>query len=210
MDELLRGAPSVANAESTGGDFRPAPQVPSLPGDVGFWTFIAADATLFALLFLQFSLDRSSHVALFSAGQGALLVPLATVNTVVLATSSWQLALALRSAHRGDIRSTARLMSGTITLGVVFGVLKVAEYQIEVNSGHTLSSNSFFMYYFVITGVHLLHLIVGVAALAVIRLRVCRDTNGARNRTILECGTCYWHLIDLLWMFIFPLLYLAR
>lgn len=206
MSELLREDSSAT--EDVGG--QPAPRVPSLPGDVGFWTFIAADATLFALLFFQFSLDRSSHVALFDAGQRELLIPLGAVNTVVLVTSSWLLASAVRSVYRGDVRMATRLISGTVVLGVVFAILKVTEYQIELSSGHTLSTSSFFMYYFIITGIHLLHLIVGVIALIVIGLRVRRDTGGERDRVILECGASYWHLIDLLWMFIFPLLYLAR
>jgi nitric oxide reductase NorE protein len=206
MSDLLR---EDSSAQEEVGD-RPAPRAPSLPGDVGFWTFIAADATLFALLFFQFSLDRSSHVALFGEGQRALLVPLGAVNTVVLVTSSWLLASAVGSAHRRDVRTATRLMSGTVFLGIVFAVLKVAEYQIELSSGHALSTNSFFMYYFIITGIHLLHLVVGIVALVVIGLRVRRDTGGGKDRVMLECGASYWHLIDLLWMFIFPLLYLAR
>jgi nitric oxide reductase NorE protein len=205
MGELLRqDCPATENTA------RPAPRVPSLPGDVGFWTFIAADATLFALLFFQFSLDRSSHVSVFDAGQRALLVPLGAVNTVVLVTSSWLLASAVRLAHRRDVRAATRLISGTAFLGVVFAVLKVIEYRLELSSGHTLSSSPFFMYYFIITGIHLVHLIVGVIALVVIGLRVRRDNGGPRDRVILECGASYWHLIDLLWIFIFPLLYLAR
>jgi nitric oxide reductase NorE protein len=206
MSDLLR---EDSSAEEEVGD-RPAPRVPSLPGDVGFWTFIAADATLFALLFFQFSLDRSSHVALFDAGQRELLVPLGAVNTVVLVTSSWLLASAVRAAHQRNARRATRLIAGTVLLGLLFAVLKVAEYQVELSSGHTVSSSSFFMYYFIITGIHLLHLIVGVIALVVIGLRVRRDTGEPREQMILECGASYWHLIDLLWMFIFPLIYLAR
>ncbi len=207
--ELLRDGPSAAEPEATEG-VGPAPKARSLPGDVGFWTFIAADATLFALLFFQFSLDRSSHVSVFDEGQRALLVPLAAVNTVVLVTSSWLLASAVRSSHRGQVRRATLLIGATAALGVVFAILKVTEYQIEWSSGHTFSANAFFMYYFVITGIHLLHLTVGVIALVAIGLRVRRGNGSSRDRVIFECGAAYWHLIDLLWMFIFPLIYLAR
>jgi nitric oxide reductase NorE protein len=203
MSILLRRDTSAVREEAD----RPPP---SLPGDVGFWTFIAADATLFALLFFQFSLDRSSHVAIFDIGQTALPVPLGAVNTLVLVTSSLLLALAVRSVHRGDMRTARWLVAGTISLGIVFAGLKVTEYVIETGSGHTISTSSFFMYYFIITGIHLLHLIVGVIALTVIAFRLRRDRDPERNRVVLECGASYWHLIDLLWMFIFPLLYLAR
>jgi nitric oxide reductase NorE protein len=210
MDELLRENPPAAKPEAGDEGVRAGPRVPSLPGDVGFWTFIAADATLFALLFFQFSLDRSSHVSVFDEGQRALLVPLGAINTVVLVTSSWLLASAVRAAHHRKTQRATRLIAGTVLLGIVFAVLKVGEYQVELTSGHTVSSSSFFMYYFVITGIHLVHLMVGVIALVIIGLRVRRDTGSEQDRVILECGASYWHLIDLLWMFIFPLIYLAR
>ena len=206
MANVLRQA---ASAAGVGAD-RPAAPPPSLPGDAGFWTFIAADATLFALLFFQFSLDRSSHVAVFDAGQRAALVPLGAVNTLVLVTSSFLLASGIRSAHRREVRRATWLIAGTVLLGVVFAFLKITEYWIELASGHTLSTSSFFMYYFVITGIHLLHLIVGVSALVIIGVRVRRGSGARQDRLLLECGASYWHLIDLLWMFIFPLLYLAR
>jgi nitric oxide reductase NorE protein len=125
-------------------------------------------------------------------------------------TSSLLLALAVRSAHRGELRTARWLVAGTIALGLAFAVVKVADYAIEVESGHTLSTNAFFMYYFVITGIHLLHLIVGVIALTVIVFGLRGVGDPGRNRIVFECGASYWHLIDLLWMFIFPLLYLAR
>jgi len=204
MGELLEDSAAEAVDELSP---RPAR---SLPGDVGFWTFIAADASLFAVLFFQFSLDRSSHVLAFNADQRELLVPLGAVNTLVLVTSSWLLASAVRSAHRRDMAKATRLISGTVLLGVVFAILKVLEYHVELSSGHTFSTSPFFMYYFIITGIHLLHLMIGVIALVVIGFRVRRDWGSKRELVILECGTSYWHLIDLLWMFIFPLIYLAR
>jgi len=205
MGELLEDPPAAAAVDEP-----PPRPARALPGDVGFWTFIAADASLFAVLFFQFSLDRSSHVSVFNEGQRELLVPLGAVNTLVLVTSSWQLASAVRSAHRRDMAKATRLICGTVLLGLVFAVLKVFEYHVELSSGHTISTSSFFMYYFIITGIHLLHLIVGVIALVVIGFRVRRDTGSPRELVIFECGASYWHLIDLLWMFIFPLIYLAR
>lgn len=198
----------TATADDQAG--RPPARTAALPGDAGFWTFIAADATLFALLFFQFSLDRCSHVSGFNDGQAKLLVPLGGVNTLVLITSSLVMAMAVRLADRQQMKKAVRFIGGTVSLGIVFAVLKVVEYVVEIDSGHTLSTSLFFMYYFVITGIHLLHLIVGVVALVIIGSRIRRDSGGARDRVILECGAAYWHLIDLLWMFIFPLIYLVR
>lgn len=198
---------SVAGTEDVD---RPSPKAPSLPGEASFWTFIAADATLFALLFFQFSVDRASHVAVFATGQRALLVQLGAANTLVLVTSSWFVALAVRAAHGRDPVKASRWLGAAALCGIAFAFLKVAEYVIEFRSGHTLSTSPFFMYYYVITGLHLLHLLVGVVTLVIVGLRLPRDTDPRRNRVILECTASYWHLIDLLWMFIFPLIYLAR
>jgi nitric oxide reductase NorE protein len=203
VDHTLQGTLGAA------GDTKPSPRPGgALPGEPGFWTFIAADATLFALLFFQFSLDRSHHVALFDAGQKDLLVLLGAANTIVLVTSSWLLARGVRSL--ADATVALRWISGTIGLGIAFAILKISEYVFETHFGHTPSTSAFFMYYFIITGIHLLHLIVGVVALSAIGWRLKHHDDQRHNRVILECGASYWHLIDLLWMFTFPLLYLAR
>ena len=186
------------------------PQDMSLPGDVGFWTFITADASLFALLFFQFSHDRSSQPAVFDEGQRDLIVLLGTVNTLVLVTSSWLMASAVRNMYRHSVRMGLRLIAGTAALGVVFAALKISEHVLTLRSGHTVSTSPFFMYYFVITGIHLAHLILGVVVLIIVGWRLRAGIRGPLDRTFLECGAAYWHLVDLLWMFIFPMLYLAR
>jgi nitric oxide reductase NorE protein len=187
---------------------RPSAMV--MPGYAGFWTFIAADATLFALLFIQFSVDRSSAAARFDAEQHALPVLAGVLNTVVLVTSSWTLATGMRGMHRGQIRAARRLVSVTILLGVVFAAIKVGQYGLDVHHGHTISSGPFFMYYFLITGIHLLHLTIGAIALVAVALVMGPATAVAADRRPWESVAAYWHLIDLLWMFIFPLFYLAR
>jgi nitric oxide reductase NorE protein len=181
-----------------------------MPGYGGFWTFIAADATLFALLFIQFSVDRSSATARFDAQQHELLVVPGVVNTVVLVTSSWTMAAGVRAMHKGQIRAARRLVTVTMLFGVVFAAIKVGQYVLDVHRGHTISSGPFFMYYFLITGIHLLHLTIGVIALAAVALVMRPASSLAADRRPWESVAAYWHLIDLLWMFIFPLLYLAR
>ena len=182
----------------------------SLSRDAGFWTFIAADASLFALLFFQFSLDRSSQPVVFDEGQRVLVVLLGTVNTLVLISSSWLMASAVRNMRRDSVRTGLRLIAGTAALGVVFAAVKISEYVLALRSGHTVSTSPFFMYYFVITGIHLGHLMIGVIVVVVVGWRLRVGIRRPLDRTVLECGAVYWHLVDLLWMFIFPMLYLAR
>jgi nitric oxide reductase NorE protein len=182
----------------------------SLPGDVGFWTFIAADAMLFALLFYQFSLDRSSDAALYESGQRTLIVPLATINTLVLITSSWCAAMAVRGLHLGQRKQASLYAFAATSLGVVSAVIKVIEYVREIDDGHTVATSSFFMYYFIITGIHLGHLLVGMVAMVVAGVRLRSATARPSDQPVVESIVSYWHLVDVLWLFIFPLLYLAR
>jgi nitric oxide reductase NorE protein len=186
------------------------PEDSRLPGDAGFWYFIAADAVLFSLLFFQFSLDRSSHVALFEHGRQLLLVPIATVNTVVLVSSSWLAATAVRAVHRGDAIKASLTAFGTAGFGAVFVVLKLGEYVHAVRGGHALAGNSFYMYYFVITGLHLAHVVVGAAAMLLMGVLLRDDVELSRRQNQLESLAAYWHLLDVIWLFIFPMLYLAR
>jgi nitric oxide reductase NorE protein len=182
----------------------------SLSVDVGFWTFIAADASLFALLFFQYSRDRSSQPAVFDEGQRDLLVLVGTLNTLVLVSSSWLMASAVRHMRQHSVRTGRRLIAGTAALGFVFAAVKISEYVLALGSGHTVSTSPFFMYYFVITGLHLGHLMIGVIVVVVLGWRLRVGIRRPLDRTFLECGAVYWHLVDLLWMFIFPMLYLAR
>jgi len=198
--------PRVGNQSSSAVN----PGVFALPGEPAFWTFIAADSGLFALLFLQYCLDRASHLQGFIAEQSTLAAGIAVVNTVILVTSSWALAVAVQHASGGDRRLARQLVFTTSALGACFAALKVVEYILEIRAGHSFVAGTFFMYYFIITGIHLVHLLIGVLALTFIGARCVRDSESSRDTVILECGASYWHLIDLLWMFIFPLTYLAR
>src|SRR6185312_11349536 len=162
------------------------PQGMSLPGDVGFWTFITADASLFALLFFQFSHDRSSQPAVFDEGQRDLIVLLGTVNTLVLVTSSWLMASAVRNMYRHSVRMGLRLIAGTAALGFVFAAVKISEYVLALRSGHSVSTSPFFMYYFVITGIHLVHLMIGVVVVVVVGWRLRVGLRTPLDRTVLE------------------------
>jgi nitric oxide reductase NorE protein len=183
-----------------------------LPGDAGFWSFIAADCVLFFLLFFQVSTDRAKHLGAFTRDQGTLLLGLGALNTVVLLTSSWFAALAVSAVRRGESSRAARLALATAGMGLVFTAVKAVEYTHAGNGHHTPASSLFFTYYFIVTGLHLLHLLVGAVAMTVMawRLRAATSLELRRERVYFECVASYWHLVDVLWLFIFPLLYLVR
>jgi nitric oxide reductase NorE protein len=181
-----------------------------LPGDEGLWYFIAADMALFLLLFGSFASEQASARAAFDAARLQLLPSLATLNTVFLLTSSWFAASAVGALRRGQAERANAWLAGTIILGTAFIVTKIVEYHFEISAGVSLAGNSFFTFYFVITGLHLLHVIGGVTFLCYIWHRLREAPAGSWHVRLLESGASFWHVVDVLWLVIFPLLYLLH
>lgn len=181
-----------------------------LPGAEGLWVFLGADAVVFALLFGLFSQARRADPVVFEASRRTLDVDLGGVNTLVLLTSSWLVALGMRALARDEQARVPRLVLGGLLVGGLFVVSKAVEYGSAIGAGFTPVTNPFFMWYFVLTGVHLLHVLAGLAALTYVwRGARVRRWSGTR-RVVPECAASFWHLVDLLWIMIFPLLYLLR
>lgn len=187
-----------------------APAQRRLAGDPGVWVFIAADTMAFGLFFLLFTLGRIARPALYRESAGHLSVELGVLNTLILLTSGWLMAQAVEAARRGDrARLVARLVLA-LAVGLGFAVTKVVEYGMKIHAGITMLSNEFFMYYYALTGVHFLHFAIGVGMLLVLISKARHDAMDARLRVWVESGASYWHMVDLLWIMLFPLLYLQR
>jgi nitric oxide reductase NorE protein len=179
-----------------------------LPGDFDIWVFLFADLASFAFYFVVFMLYRVNNGALFLAQQHHLSVALATANTLVLLSSSWCVAKALHAARAGAHERAARLVSMAALLGVAFTLVKAFEWFHEIRHGFTLSSNEFSMFYFALTGVHLFHVIVGLVVLASV-VRELREP-ALQRPAVFESGALYWHMVDLVWVVLFALMYLMR
>jgi nitric oxide reductase NorE protein len=179
-----------------------------LPGDFDIWVFVLADLASFAFYFVVFMIYRVEHPDLFLESQRHLATGIATANTVVLLASSRFVAQAIRAMREGAHERAARLVVAAAACGATFAVVKVLEWAREIRQGFTLPTNEFTMFYFSLTGVHLFHVVVGLAVLAGV-VRELRDP--ARRRTaVVESGALYWHMVDAVWVVLFPLLYLTR
>ncbi|MCP2281033.1 cytochrome c oxidase subunit 3 [Nocardia amikacinitolerans] len=180
-----------------------------VPGEEGLWVFILGDMTIFALLFGAFLLARRDHPAEFASGGTELNIAYGTANTIVLLTSSVLVASAAQ-AHRAHRAAAATaLLLGAIGCGLVFVVLKVFEWSEVLGEHPHPADNPFYTYYFGLTGLHLLHLVLGTGALLLVRRAMRRDAPHRRDRLLIEAGSTYWHMVDLLWIIIFPLVYLV-
>lgn len=177
-------------------------------GDLNVWIFVLGDLVFFGAYFVIFMVYRHQEKAVFLASQRHLSLIIGALNTVVLLTSSRFVALAVQAARRGDFERSRQLVSYGGLCGVAFVVIKAFEWANEISHGFTLVRNDFFMFYFMLTGVHLFHVILGLVILVVVN-RELRSPEGYRS-WIVESGAVYWHMVDLLWVGIFALLYLVR
>ncbi|MCX6398493.1 MAG: cytochrome c oxidase subunit 3 [Propionibacteriales bacterium] len=180
-----------------------------IPGEEGLWVFILGDMAIFALFFGTILVTRADDPTTFAAAQHELHPVLGIINTALLLTGSLFVIHGLRRLGDGT-PAAARLFGATLLCAAGFAAVKAVEYTLLVNEGHTAGTNDFFMYYFVFTGIHLAHLVIG-AVIVLFLFRAARQAApGAGQSRFAECGAIYWHMVDLLWLVLFPLLYLIR
>lgn len=201
VDDVLDPAPAGPPA--------PRQQVEGLPAEPGLWVFVVGDMTIFGIFFSVFLWENRSERELFGASASELYQPIGVANTLVLLVSSYLVVLALHLHRSGQVEQVRRLLVGAMSCGLAFAGLKAVEYGMELGDGHTPGSNVFFTFYYVMTAVHLLHVLIGMTLLGVWRRRSVADRGWNEQRTFVESAAVYWHMVDLLWLVIFALLYLV-
>ena len=181
-----------------------------VPGEVGVWVLILGDMTVFALFFGVFMHYRDHAPALFRHSQATLNQTFGAVNTLLLLTSSLFVVLGV-SAVRKRMRTVApKLFLLALCCGLAFSVIKVLEYSAKARHGIGLNTNDFYMYYFILTGIHFFHLIIGMGVLVFLWRLSLKPDVGTKQIQYLEAGASYWHMVDLLWIVLFPLIYLVK
>lgn len=179
------------------------------PGEPALWVFLLGDMILFSTLFGVIGYYRNHDSSTFAASQALLSLPQGALNTVLLLTGSLVAALGVHAARGSSDRWARRYLLLGISTGVGFGVVKWFEYSAKFGAGITPTTNNFFTCYFVFTGLHLFHVVIGTGVLALMWLRVRSPDRLGDSLPFLEGGACYWHLVDLLWIVLFALLYLT-
>jgi nitric oxide reductase NorE protein len=174
----------------------------ALPGNPLMWVLIASELLVFGAALVGYAGARAIDPAGFAADQDALDRVAGAVNTAVLLTSGLFAALAVEAARRGEIGLTRRWLAAAAVLGLVFLVVKGFEYASEIAAGKSLETPGFFMLYFLITGFHALHVVAGLLILAIVAVWPSTEN--------LETGAAFWHMVDLVWVIVFPCLYLLR
>lgn len=199
---------SQVSTESSQGS--PVVKERHLPGEEGIWFLIMGDLLVFTLLFAVFLHYRSLEVPLFNASSALLNQAFGIINTLFLLTSSLCVVLGLQAIRIGRQPLAPRFFTGALVFGIGFSVVKFLEYREKIHAGYTLHSDNFFMFYYVLTGTHFLHVVVGLVVLSLMIMLARKESLSKREMQLLEGGGCYWHLVDLLWIILFPLLYLVK
>lgn len=186
----------------------------AVPGQPDMWAFVLFETLVFTAYFGFYLFYRAHNPELFLHSQAHLDLRIGVFNTLVLLLSSWSVARCVQSARAGAYRAALRDVYITAAFAAVFLFFKVFEWARLVGIGNGFDSNDFFTYYFFLTGIHFVHLLIGFVALGVIVYQIRRAARKAQEPTqaqqLVETCATYWHTVDFLWVLIFALLYVVR
>ena len=174
-------------------------------GRLAIWWLIVSEIVIFGGLLVGYIAHRLGHSEW--AEMAAHTKPLAgAINTTVLLTSSLFAVLAHYAAEQGDGKKAAKLLYATVGGGLVFLVVKAIEWSLEISAGYTIGAGGFWAFYYTAAGLHGAHVVAGMIAMII----VARDAQKGRELQRVELVGLYWHFVDIVWIFLFPLLYIAR
>ena len=179
-----------------------------LPGDLAMWFFILAELSVFALLMLAFAVAQALYPQIFSEGRQLLDRSTGLAMTLSLLTAGLFAALALEQVRRDRPRRSALLLCVALLFASGYVGIKLSEYAHLSASGLGLEHNTFFTLYWILTAFHFLHVLLGMAILGWLAEGCRRRRYGSRQCSGLESGVLYWHMVDLVWVLLFPLVYI--
>lgn len=196
MEVTVRSKPSIKD------------QLEALPGGPLVWFVFWMEILTFALFFGGFAWVSRSESAMFQAGQALLHPAQGTFNTVVLLTGSWMAARAVILSRQN--KSIQFWLIGTGFSGLIFITIKLWEYQQVYAHGISLSTNMFWFFYLFLTLLHNAHVALGVGLMFYLAWKFKTDPLAEEQRSTLEANAVYWHLVDIIWVLLFPLLYFTH
>lgn len=169
-----------------------------VPGENGTWVFLFGDMLVFGTFFATFMVERAKASAIFDLSRKTLHIGVGLTNTLVLLMSSLCVVVALGALRSGARHIARSAVLAAMTCGGIFMLLKIFEYHSLVTAGHGVGANHFYLYYFILTGVHLFHVCVGMAVLAFLLTQTRRSEISVTRMAVVEGGACFWHLVSTL------------
>lgn len=180
------------------------------PGDLVIWIFIYAELLVFGVLFVAYAFSRSNNIELFNESQKLVNQEAGALNTLILITSSYFVVRAVAAIREGRAEQCGHWLLATMAMGGGFIVVKLYEFSEKFGAGITLSTNTFFTYYLSMTVFHFMHVGVGIIILAFVWWKNRKGGYSREDHIGVETGASYWHMVDLVWIVLFPLVYVIR
>ena len=174
------------------------------------WIFILAELLVFAIFFASYAFARSGNVELFNQYQQTLNRDIGAANTVILITGSLFVVLAVQAIRDNQVLRCRNSLLAAVGMGLLFLILKITEFADKFSHGINLSTNTFYMFYLSLTFFHFMHVILGMVILAAVAWKAHRGEYSMIHYTGVETGASYWHMVDLVWIVLFPLVYVIR
>jgi len=181
-----------------------------LPGDFAIWMFIFMELLVFFIAFLAYAVVRAQNVEMFNKFQQTLNTELGAINTLLLISSSYFVVRSIQAIKMDDVKACVFWLYAALAGGAGFLILKSFEYYDKFSEGINLSTNTFYMFYLSLTMFHFLHIILGMIILLAVAIKAQRGAYSAENHIGVETGASYWHMVDLVWIILFPLVYIIR
>ncbi len=178
------------------------------PGGILLWIIIFLELATFGIALVAMVYSGKAEPVLFHESRLSLNVTYGTINTIFLLTSGFFMALSVKAAKSGGKRRARKYLPATILFGTLFVGLKSLEYHEKIVAGSSLGYNTFFDYYWMLTMFHLVHVIVGLVILVSVYFGVNKK-NGSTSIQDIEASAAFWHMCDLIWLLLFPVLYLT-
>jgi nitric oxide reductase NorE protein len=179
-----------------------------VPGQPDMWAFVLFESVVFTSYFTVYIIRRALSPELFLRSQAELSLAVGVFNTLVLLVSSWSAARCVQAARERSFSSALTNAFLTMFFGFVFLVSKVSEWAAEIGQGFGFTANEFFSFYYFLTAIHFLHLLIGFVVLGIAVHQLWSPAR--RSQEIVETCATYWHTVDYLWVMIFALLYVMR
>jgi nitric oxide reductase NorE protein len=179
------------------------------PGGILVWGFILMELLVFGAGFIVFFVMRAADPDVFEAGQAELGRGLAIVNTLVLLTSGYFVLLANQRFDAADVRRASHWLFAAAGLGALFVALKSVEYADKIERGLTTATDQFFEMYWLLTGFHVAHVMVGIPILLYFAWRIRSGPTAFEADLNLQTGSAFWHMCDLIWVLLLPTVYLV-
>jgi len=181
-----------------------------LPGDLAIWFFIMAELLVFGVFFIVYVFVRSNNLELFNTYQLKLHREAGVINTIALITSSYFVAMGVHAIKNNNIKQTGRMLLLALAMGFVFLFVKIWEYSHIFGAGIHLSTNTFYTFYISLTFFHFMHVMMGMVILGALYYYLKQGIYSSENHRGIETGASYWHMVDLVWIVLFPLVYIIR